>query len=128
MMIFAEDNLFLLLNIQDRIHLQPLFLELQCGSFYIYIYIIIMSLRPFLYPNLWMMRPWLLTIICVYNMPFLLSRIENLLFSIICRPWYLLFCGIYERQKAWKILFNLVMGSEPFGNVVYLFLELVNSF
>ena len=49
-MIFAEDNLFLLLNIQDRIHLQPLFLELQCGSFYIYI--IIMSLRPFLYPNL----------------------------------------------------------------------------
>jgi len=126
-MIFAEDNLFLLLNIQDRIHLQPLFLELQCGSFYIYI--IIMSLRPFLYPNLWMMRPqWLLTIICVYNMPFLLSRIENLLFSIICRSWYLLFCGIYERQKAWKILFNLVMGSEPFGNVVYLFLELVNSF
>ena len=38
----------------------------------------------------------------LYGMPFLLSRIICLFSCFVLRPWYLLFCAIYEGQKAWK--------------------------
>ena len=57
------------------------------------------------------------------SMSFLFARIVHISFILIdSRSWNrLLFCTIYESQKAWKILFNFLFWRfQPFCYVVYL--------
>ncbi len=58
--------------------------------------------------------------LCLYSMPFFISRIEHLSSILVNRSWYLLFCAIYERYKSRKILFNFLWRFQPFSFVVYL--------
>src|SRR4051794_11476146 len=57
--------------------------------------------------------------LCLYNMSFLLSRIEHLSSILVNRSWNLLFSRICERQKAWEILFNFIRCSQPLCDLVY---------
>ncbi len=98
------ENPFLLLDIQGQIHLLQLVWEYMDDSFYIF-KDRIMSFSFF------MGGPMkdITTIVnhhkmSLYSVYFLLARIEYFSFILIdSRFWYLLFCGIYERPKAWKI-------------------------
>src|SRR3954454_19030047 len=58
--------------------------------------------------------------LCLYNMPFLLSRIVYHMSSLIYWPWNLLFSRIYESKKAWEILFNFLWRFQPFGYLIHL--------
>src|SRR6478672_3420820 len=97
-MMFVLDSLSLLLNIQGQTHYNNLI-----GSYRIILFInvIIMStsflIGCFMDDNTGIVNHKL----CLYNMPFLLSRIVRFASSIISWPWNLLFCGgIYKSKKA----------------------------
>ncbi len=68
------------------------------------------------------------------SMPFLLSRIVYLSFILINRSWYLLFCGIYESKKAWKIFLYFLVGLKLLyccissEELVHIALPLLQSF
>jgi len=116
-MIFVLGNPFQLQGIQDHKHLQHL-LELSDDSFYrchshassSFLKICFMNYEARVVNHK----------LCLYSMSFLFSWIIYVTSSLINRSWYLLFCGIYERYKPWKVVFNFIWSSQSFCYVVYL--------
>jgi hypothetical protein len=68
-----------------------------------------------------MINPRLLTISCVFT-ACLFSSCQNRTSFFYSYQQVLVFavlCGIAKSKKAWKVFFNFIRSSKPFGNIVY---------